>query len=160
MPERFIVPGAGPSPRHVVSVLGYPVDSLTMEEAVERVAEFIRSGQPNQITAINASKVVSADRDPRLRRILLDSELVIPEYAVLWASRRLGRPLAAHVGGIMLMQALIDTAAARGHRLYFLGARPAVVARMVDPLPRTRRGGISGRVLRFEDRRVGREGHP
>lgn len=134
MAERLAVPVGLPSSRRAVTVLGYPVDSLTMDEAVERVAEFVRSGRPHQITAINASKVVRADRDPRLRQVLLDSEMVISEYAILWASRRLGRPLAAHVGGIMLMKCLIEAAPSRGHRVYFLGARPGVVVRLVERL--------------------------
>jgi N-acetylglucosaminyldiphosphoundecaprenol N-acetyl-beta-D-mannosaminyltransferase len=50
---------------------------------------------------------------------------------IVWASRLVGRPLRDRVPGVDLMFALIARAAERGHRVYFLGARPDVVERVV-----------------------------
>jgi N-acetylglucosaminyldiphosphoundecaprenol N-acetyl-beta-D-mannosaminyltransferase len=54
--------------------------------------------------------------------------------SVVWASRLLGRPLPERVAGIDLMAALVQLAADRGLRVYFLGATQDVVARCVSNL--------------------------
>lgn len=110
-----------------VNVLGAPIDSLTMEEAVERVGELIESGRPHRVTVINANKFWLMRRDKELADIVRSSDLIIPEYAVVWAAQRLGRPLRGHLGGIMLLQALLPVCEERDWRPYFLGARPEVL---------------------------------
>jgi N-acetylglucosaminyldiphosphoundecaprenol N-acetyl-beta-D-mannosaminyltransferase len=47
----------------------------------------------------------------------------------VWASKILGRPLPERVCGIDLMERLVDAAARDGHSVFFLGARPEVVAK-------------------------------
>jgi N-acetylglucosaminyldiphosphoundecaprenol N-acetyl-beta-D-mannosaminyltransferase len=110
-----------------VNVLGAAIDSLTMEEAVERVGKLIESGRPHRVTVVNANKFWLMRRDKELAEIVRSSDLIIPEYAVVWGAQRLGRPLRGHVGGIMLLQALLPVCEERGWRPYFLGAQPEVV---------------------------------
>jgi N-acetylglucosaminyldiphosphoundecaprenol N-acetyl-beta-D-mannosaminyltransferase len=56
--------------------------------------------------------------------------------AVVWASRVLGSPLPERVAGIDLFTELLAEATRRGYRVYFLGARPDVLARMLDEVSR------------------------
>jgi N-acetylglucosaminyldiphosphoundecaprenol N-acetyl-beta-D-mannosaminyltransferase len=84
----------------------------------------------HHICVLNANKMWIADRDIELRRILCGSELVIPEYAIVWGCRVLGTPLRSHVGGIMLLKALLPWLESNAISVYFLGARPDVVELM------------------------------
>jgi len=122
------------SPR--TRLLGYPVDSLDMEDAVSRVDRFVRDGSFHHVVAINANKLWLAEKVPALRIILRQAELVIPEYAVVWGCRVLGRPLKAHVGGSMLVQALLSWLEHEQVSVYFLGAKPTVIEQLKSWLNR------------------------
>jgi N-acetylglucosaminyldiphosphoundecaprenol N-acetyl-beta-D-mannosaminyltransferase len=119
---------------HRIKFLGFPVDSLTMEEAGERLLTFIRDGGQHQITAINANKLWQAQHNPKLAEILTTSALVIPEYAVVWGARVLGTPLAGHIGGIMLLKHFLPLCAQHGIRIYFLGGKAPVTNLMIRRL--------------------------
>lgn len=122
------------SPR--VQLFGLPVDSLTMGEAVGRVEELIRFQRSHRITVVNANKLWQASRDPTLAGIIRDSDMVIPEWAVVWAANVLGTPLRGHVGGITLTQELLPVAARAAHPVFFLGARPEVLEALVASVRR------------------------
>ncbi len=123
-----------------VEVLGTPVDAVTMEGAVAWAAGAIEGGSRCRILVTNANKAWLARGDARLRAILEGAELVIPEWATVWAARRLRRPTLHHVGGITLMVRLLEEAERRGWSAYFLGARPEVVGALVERLRRERPG--------------------
>ena len=117
-----------------INFLGFPVDNLTSEQLLEKIDYFVNHGIKCQIVALNANKLWQAQRDPKLRDILLQAELVIPEYAIVWGARVLGTPLVEHVGGIMLMRRILRAAIEKDYKLYFLGAKPSVIEAMVRRL--------------------------
>ncbi|MCK4395664.1 MAG: WecB/TagA/CpsF family glycosyltransferase [Candidatus Marinimicrobia bacterium] len=119
-----------------MSFLGCPIDDLSIKEVITFLEEFIRSGEPHQIVPINAAKLWRMERDKRLNQVVKQAHLVIPEKAIVIGSRILGNPLKAHVGGIMLVKALLPVAAKKGYRVYFLGTRQDVVNKMVSNLQR------------------------
>jgi N-acetylglucosaminyldiphosphoundecaprenol N-acetyl-beta-D-mannosaminyltransferase len=110
-----------------VTLLDAPVDDLTMAEAIACVQQMIAEGGAHQLTPINANKLWQMRHNPELDRIVRGSTLVLPEWAMVWASRRLGRPVRGHIGGVTLLQAFLPVAARHGYRLFLFGARPAVV---------------------------------
>jgi len=118
-------------------LLGYPVDSLDIDEAVCRVGAFIKTGGFHHVAAINANKLWLAERCPDLRKILWNAELVIPEYAVVWACRTLRKPLKGHVGGVMLLKALMPYLEKERIPVFFLGAKAAVLEQMKSQLNET-----------------------
>ena len=116
------------------NLLGYPVDSLDVPDAVTQVARFLKDGGFHHVVAINANKLWLAERVPALETILRRAELVIPEYAVVWACRALGRPVKGHVGGVMLLKALLPWLEREQVPIYFLGAKPEVLEQMKSRL--------------------------
>lgn len=115
-----------------VELFGLRVDNLSMEETLARIDEFIASGEVHHHVVVNVDKIVKAHRDPQIRAIINACDLVnVDGQPVLWAARLLGKPLKERVAGIDLMQRLIEHAAAKGYRLYFLGAREEVVSKLV-----------------------------
>lgn len=112
-----------------IEVLGCTIDNLTMEETLHRVEQFIRSGQPHQHVVVNIDKLVKAHKDPELRTIINKCALVsVDGVPVIWASRLLGTPLKERVNGTDLFEALVERAAQKGWRVFFLGAREEIVA--------------------------------
>lgn len=116
-----------------VELFGLQVDNLTMEETLARIDEFIASRRIHHHVVINVDKIVKTHRDPQLREIINACDLVnVDGQPVIWAARMLGKPLKERVAGIDLMQRLIAHSAAKGYRLYFLGAKEEIVSRVVE----------------------------
>ena len=109
--------------------MGCAVDNLNMAETLDVVEGFIRSGKPHQHVVVNVDKIVKASRDPGLRRIINDCDLINADgMPVVWASRLLGKPLKERVTGVDLFEALMARAARKGWRVFLLGAREEVVS--------------------------------
>lgn len=115
-----------------MNILGCEVDNLSMGETLDRVGELIATGRPHQHVVINADKVVKAARDPALAQIIARCDLINADgMPVVWASRLLGKPLKERVTGIDLFFSLLGRAEQEGWRVYFLGAREAVLNEVV-----------------------------
>ena len=112
------------------SFLGYPVDNLNMQEALDWIADSVVGRQSKLIAVTNANKLWQASRNAKLSEFLRQADLVIPEYAVVWGAGMLGISL-HHTGGIMLLKAFLPFAEKGGIRPYFLGAKSDVVQEMV-----------------------------
>jgi N-acetylglucosaminyldiphosphoundecaprenol N-acetyl-beta-D-mannosaminyltransferase len=110
-------------------MMGCQIDNLTMEETLQTVEGFIKSGQPHQHVVVNVDKLVKASRDPELRRIINECALInVDGMPVVWASRLLGKPLKERVAGVDLFESLMKRSADKGWRVYLLGAREEVVS--------------------------------
>ncbi len=119
-----------------IEILGYPVDNLTSDQIIQRISQAIAGQIKTHILAINANKFYQVRRDRLLAEIVRSAEIVIPEYAFVWASRMIRRPLVEHIGGIMLMRKLLEVGESRGFSFFFLGARPEVLNQMVANIKR------------------------
>lgn len=112
---------------------GVAIDPLTMGEVVSRCVTAVDARDRLTIGVVNAAKIVNMRRDPGLRDSVLTSDLVLADgQAVVWGARALGHPLPERVAGIDLFTELMAVGAERGFRAYFLGARPEVLAAMLD----------------------------
>jgi len=111
-----------------IEMMGCLIDNLSMEETLQRIEAFIRSGLPHQHAAVNADKLRKASKDPELRRVINECALInVDGVPVVWASRLLGKPLKERVAGIDLFEFLVERAAERGWRVFFLGAQEEIV---------------------------------
>ncbi len=120
-----------------VTVLGVPVDRVTMDQAVRVVEGFIAAyaadGRPRLVLTPNPEIIYAAQHDGALLEILRNADLAVPDgVGVVWAARVLGTPLPERVTGIDLLERLLALSAQRGYRVYFLGARPEVLPKAVD----------------------------
>ncbi|MBT3536356.1 MAG: WecB/TagA/CpsF family glycosyltransferase [Rhodospirillaceae bacterium] len=111
-----------------ITLLGAPLDLLSMSETVARAEAAMQSGQRLQQVVINVAKLVHMRSDADLRRDVMESDIInIDGMGVLWAVRLLGYKAPERVAGIDLMMALIASCARRDFKPYFLGARPDVL---------------------------------
>jgi N-acetylglucosaminyldiphosphoundecaprenol N-acetyl-beta-D-mannosaminyltransferase len=122
-----------PDPGQRSNLFGVPIDALTMDQAVARIAAAIEGRTPLHIGVVNAAKLVNMRRDPELRASVLESDVIFADgMSVVWASRLLGCPLPERVAGIDLMYAMLRLADRRGYRVACLGAEEGVLRRTVD----------------------------
>lgn len=118
------------SPRQ--SLFGVGLDPLTMEETVRRCLDAVRRGERIEIGMVNAAKLVTMRRDPRLARAVTGCDLVLADgQAVVWAGRLLGVRLPERVAGIDLFMRLLAAAETAGISVYLLGARQPVLDMML-----------------------------
>jgi N-acetylglucosaminyldiphosphoundecaprenol N-acetyl-beta-D-mannosaminyltransferase len=109
------------------------IDNVSQQEAVEAIDRMIAGGGSHCLYVVNASKLVEARRNDRLRRMLAGADLVTADgMSVVWAARLLGRPLKERVTGIDLFERLVGHAAGRGLSVYLLGAREEAVRGVVE----------------------------
>ncbi len=112
-----------------VEILGVNVHDVTYQEALDWTEHLIRSGRPHQVVTPNPEFVMLARRDASFRQVLNDASLSIPDGSgLLYAGRLFGTPFREHVFGTDFVEQLMARAAARGFRVFLLGAAPGVAA--------------------------------
>jgi N-acetylglucosaminyldiphosphoundecaprenol N-acetyl-beta-D-mannosaminyltransferase len=103
-----------------------------MDETLNQCDSFIRSRVPHQIVVVNVAKLVKAQTDKYLRHIINEADLVGADgVPLVWLSKALGDPIPERVNGTDLMEKLVAHAADKGYSIYFLGAKPEVVRKVV-----------------------------
>lgn len=106
-------------------IFGIPVNALTYQDAVDWVAESVVTGKRSWILAINPEKIMKALSDEKLRDLLVQADLFIPDgIGVLWAGKVLGKPFPQRVSGVDILVLLVKEAAKRGWKIFLLGAPP------------------------------------
>ena len=110
-----------------IDVLGVGFDNLTLEEAAQAGAGFVKGDGFHYAVTPNPEFILAARKDPAFRQVLLDADLVLPDgIGVIYSAKLLGRPLKGRAPGIEFAQQLIAWMAKNGKRLFLLGAKPGV----------------------------------
>jgi N-acetylglucosaminyldiphosphoundecaprenol N-acetyl-beta-D-mannosaminyltransferase len=118
-----------------VRILGVPIDRVTMAETLDRLDDFVRSGQPHFVITADAAGIVQSQSDPELKALYEQADLVTPDSAgVLWAAERQGRRLGERVSGVEIVERVAARSAERAYRIFFLGAAPGVAQAAADRL--------------------------
>jgi len=127
--------------REVVVLLGVPIRRMRMSDVVAACEHSIRTRHPTLIGVANVAKLVKARHDACLRQSLDEADFIVADgVPVVWLSRFCGCALPERVAGIDIMHALLDLADRKAYRMYFLGATPEVVERVVEFVRRTHPG--------------------
>jgi N-acetylglucosaminyldiphosphoundecaprenol N-acetyl-beta-D-mannosaminyltransferase len=114
------------------------VDALTMEGTLDAVEGLVRAGEGGAVFTPNVDHICVADENPRMREAYSRASLSVADgMPLLWAARLMGQPLPAKVSGSDLVPELLERAAQRGWRVYFLGGAPGVAALARDKLRET-----------------------
>lgn len=128
-----------------VQICNIPVDALTMQQTIDKVDKAIAEGKTLHHVVVNAAKLVNAQKDQELRSSIVNCDIINADgQAVVWASRLLKQPLPERVAGIDLMQNLVELAAVRGYKIFFLGAKEEIVRKVVAQYSKTYGSEIIG----------------
>lgn len=117
--------------RNTVDILGVPVDRVTMDEAVEKVDNFLKEEGIHVIYTPNAEIMMAAYQDPSLKKILCEADMLIPDGAgVVLASKILGLHLPEKVPGFDLVKRMLGLRNGLKNenpfRCFLLGGRPGI----------------------------------
>ena len=125
-----------PRPERII-IGDLPLDRVTLEGALDEMDRLVRAGQGGTVFTPNVDHVVLSKHNPRFRAAYASASLsLVDGTPVLWAARLLGQPLPAKISGSDLVLPLMERAAQKGHRVYFLGGDPGVAERAKAVLER------------------------
>lgn len=119
--------------RKTIDILGIPVDSITMSEAVAKVGDFIEEGGLHMIFTPNAEIMMIAQKDAVLKNILINADMLTADGAgVVLASKILKRRVPEKVSGYDLVKEIFKAYAKSGVRCFLLGSKPGVAQTAAD----------------------------
>ena len=115
------------------SIMDIRVYALTMKEVLHWAQEAVDSGKPHMIATANAEMIMNAQSDKELGKILNQADMVVADGAgVLWAGETLGTPFPERVTGADLSVELLEIAAQKDWKVYFLGGAPGVAKKAAE----------------------------
>jgi len=118
-----------------VGILGAYVDSVTLDEAVQRAQEFVQSGQSHQITTVNVDFIRLAQENLEFRAVINKSDLAIADgMPLVWASRMLTDRLPERVTGVELVDRCCEFSSREGYKVFLLGGEDGVAAAAAEVL--------------------------
>lgn len=133
--------------RNRVEILGALVDDVLLDEAVERIENWVATKQidetftAQQVITLNPEYMTIAQRDAGLMDIINRAGLVTPDgIGMIYASKAFGRPLRGRVTGVELTHALAMRSAqlaATGEgkmSIFLLGAAPGIAEKAAAKL--------------------------
>ena len=124
-----------------VSVLGIPVDNLTMEAAIGQILHRLDRSQPSQLCFLNADCVNLSRRNRRYEDVLCHADMVMADGVGLkLAASASGIRLRDNVNGTDLFPRLCDALSETDHKIFLLGARPGVAQSVCDWIARRHPG--------------------
>lgn len=126
------------------------IDPVTLEGAVDRVEALVNARAGGIVFTPNVDHVVLAERNDAFRAAYADVDLSLADgMPIVWASRLMGEPLPEKVSGSDLVLPLLDRAAARGWRVFLLGAGPGVAEEAAARLRAERGVNVVGTAAPF-----------
>lgn len=115
------------------SLFGYRLENLSFNEAKNRITQFLKENKKVIITPINPEKIIKSLKDEKLREILLNSDLLLPDgYGIIFASKILGLHIKERITGIDMFESLLDYANKKELSIYFLGTHEEILKKMID----------------------------
>lgn len=111
------------------------IDNLTMDEALQRIDELVQEDRAAYVVTPNVDHLVQLEKGGQLNEVYRDADLILTDgKPLVWISHLYGNPIKEKVSGSDLFPRLCSLAAAKGYRMYFLGAAPGVAAKAAEKL--------------------------
>jgi len=111
------------------------IDRITFGGALDAIEALIQQRRGGLVFTPNVDHVVIAERRPDFRDAYAAADLSLADgKPIVWSSRLLGEPVPEKISGSDLVLPLMDRAAARGWRVFLLGAGPGVAEAAADRL--------------------------
>jgi len=115
------------------SLFGYKLENLSFDETKKKMIEFINKDKKAIITPINPEKIMRSFKDDKLREILLNSNLLLPDgYGIIFASKILKIQLKERITGIDMFESLLDYANENRLSIYFLGTQDEILEKVIE----------------------------
>jgi N-acetylglucosaminyldiphosphoundecaprenol N-acetyl-beta-D-mannosaminyltransferase len=110
-----------------------PIDVLTFAGALEAIGQLVEAKKGGYVVTPNIDHVVLADDNPAFRDSYTHASLsLVDGQPLVWASRILGHQLPEKISGADLILPLMEVAAKKKWRVYFMGAGPGVAEKAAE----------------------------
>lgn len=116
-----------------ISILGVFIHSITMDEALLKIKEYVNKRESVQVITINPEMVYESTSKCRFQKIINSCKLVVPDgYGIVWAAEKLGYNLKERVPGIDLMDKILLFANETEYKVFFYGGHQEVIEKAVE----------------------------
>ncbi|MCS7184717.1 MAG: WecB/TagA/CpsF family glycosyltransferase [bacterium] len=113
--------------------LGLYFHKYTMQEALNKIEEFIQSRKPHTVFTPTAELIVKANEDPELKEKYNNTDiLTLDGYVVFYAAKLFNKPVKEPVNGARLMLNLLPIANMKKYKIYLLGAKEHILKKAVE----------------------------
>ena len=110
-----------------IEAFGVKLSPVSMNEALDRVEQFIASGEPHQVLTTDANAILTSRNDPDYLKIMRNAALTTPDgFGVIWGARLLNLPIYERVTGVDMVTGICERAAKKGYKIYILGSGEGV----------------------------------
>ena len=120
--------------RKTQKVLGYDVDNITFDNAVEKVMQRIQSYDGMQIVTLNPEIIEIADKNKEYADIIQRADMVLPDSSGIKFALKLKGTEQEQIPGIDFSKALIKKCVENNYPVALIGAHENVVVKVVAKL--------------------------
>ncbi len=118
-----------------INILGVGFDNVTMAEALDVGRALLNSEGAHYVVTPNPEIVEACRADAEAMAAVNGADLVLPDgIGVIYGAKMLKTPLRERVPGIEFGTAMLETCAATGKSVFFLGAKPGVAEQAAENL--------------------------
>lgn len=120
-----------------VEILEIPFDNITMQDCLDKVNVQLKNNSKNFIVTANPEIVMLANEDPLYKEVILQANIIVADgVGIVWASKKLNKPLKERVAGVDLMMNLLNIANEKNLSCYFFGATEITNKNLVENIER------------------------
>ena len=112
-----------------VNVAGVEIDNIAKGEAIQKIEEFVKSGQPHYIVTPYSELIVFAQGDEEYMKVLNNADLSLPDgVGIIWAAKYLGSQINERISGRIFIYDIARLASERNYCLALVGGEGNVAA--------------------------------
>jgi len=113
--------------RKTIEIAGINIDDISMDQAVERIYEFIESNENHSVFTPNAEIMMDGITNKQMKAILNSADMLVADGAgVVLASKILGKSVTEKVSGFDLVKNLLIASSKRPIKFYLFGGKPGI----------------------------------
>ncbi len=128
-----------------MEIFGIKFDNLTMDEALEKIGQFLKSKKQHYIVLPYSEFIVRTQKDEEFKNILNKADLCLCEGRGLWIMARLaGKKLKGNIWGTDLIYKLSNSIWYSGNSVFLLGGTRDVVEKVKEKLGKRIIGAENG----------------
>ncbi len=149
--------------RNKISIFGVEILNVTFEESAKILKEFLQEDKLHTIVTPNTEIVMACKKDEKLKNLINDQDLVIPDgIGLVIGSKIRKKPLKERVTGFDISMELIKIAHEEGYSLYLLGGEPGIALQAQKKLQESFPGLdiVGTQHGYFKGTHLGQKGHP
>lgn len=117
-----------------VNLLGFEIDNLSFDEAVQKAESYISSNETAQVVTINPEMFECAFRDKNFADIINEAEMVIPDGVGVKIALKINNISANRIPGIDFARKLLEISAQKGYKVAIIGAKEEIISEAVNNL--------------------------